>query len=304
MLEKKRFLSCLVAFIILVILPACNLPTTGVPCFVPALIKAIHSANADPDLDVLELATDCTYMLTEVDNTASFTIEGLIFEYGENGLPMITTPIIINGNNATIIRAIDAPDFRIFYITQTGILTINNLSLINGFADASMGDGTGSTFHGSGGAIYNDGGYLTINSSNLEANYAGALGGAIFSTRNTSTYINGSTIHDNSAPRGGGILLYGGGRLAVDSSEIFYNSASANGGGINLGYGAELVVTNSHIASNHSGQHGGGIFKDGGADRLPTTITNTTFQDNTADWSGGGVFIWRTPLSISNTDFI
>ncbi len=294
LIMKKRWVVGLVLGLFLVSLPACNMPTTGVACSVPALIKAINAANADVALDILELDPGCTYVLTAADNSDTFI--------GDNGLPRITTPIIINGNGATISRGSGAPDFRIFFVTNTGILTLNDLTLINGFADSAM-DGSFSAFPGSGGAIYNSDGYLEVNGSNVQINQAGFHGGAIFAMGG-ATFVNSSTINDNIAPRGGGIFLYGGGLLIVDDSEIIYNNASAGGGGISLEHGAELIVTNSVIASNHSGRRGGGIFKDGGADRLPTTITGTTFQGNTADWGGGGVFIWRTPLTISDSAFL
>ncbi len=305
MFENNIFRLPLAAKVMLAVLLVFSLTscTVEVDCNVPDLIAAINNANANPAPSTLNLDPGCIYTLTAVDNTATSSFGGSTFDYGDNGLPQITTPITINGNNATIIRGSSAPNFRIFFITDTGSLTINDLTLENGFADPSLPGGGGSAFPGSGGAIYNAGSYLEVNSSTLQANEAGVDGGAIFAIGGTTTYINGSTIHDNTAPHGGGILIYHGGLLSVVNSEISDNSASGSGGGINVGYGAELIVNASLIASNHSGRHGGGIFKDSGSDSLPTTITGTTFQDNTADWSGGGVFILRTPLTISDSHF-
>jgi len=304
MFENKYFRLIMAVLMLLVISLACSLTSTTVDCNVPDLIHAINTANSNPAHSTLDLASGCTYTLTAVDNTATSSFEGSTFEYGDNGLPQITTPITINGNNATIIRASDAPHFRIFYITDNGSLTINDLTLQNGFADGSLPGGGGSAFPGSGGAIYNDGCTLEVNNSILQNNQASFHGGAIFNISDANSYINDSTIQDNSAPRGGGIFVYHEGLLSIDNSEISNNIASVQGGGIGLEYGAELIIKNSLIASNFSGRHGGGIFKDAGPDRLPTTITGTTFQDNTADWSGGGVFIWRTPLVITDSQFI
>jgi len=305
MFGQRFLLINLASLIIIGLLAGCNLPSIiNVACNVTDLINALNVANANVDLTTLELDPGCTYTLTGVNNTATSTWGDTTFEYGDNGLPQIITPIIINGNNATILRAIGAPDFRFFFVKDTGSLIINGLTLINGFADASLPGGGGSAFPGSGGAIYNAGSYVEVNGSTLQANQAGFHGGAIFAISGATTYVNGSSIHDNVAPRGGGIFVYHGGLLSVDSSEIYYNSASTGGGGISLEHGAELIVNNSIFTSNHSGRRGGGIFKDAGSDRLPTTITDTTFQDNTADWGGGGVFIWRTPLTITGSHFI
>jgi hypothetical protein len=279
------------------------LSSCTVDCNVPDLIKAINNANANPAPSTLYLDHGCTYLLTAVDNTATSSTAGSTFEYGDNGLPQISTPITINGNDAAIIRASGAPDFRIFFITDTGELTINDLTLENGFADPSLPGGGGSAFPGSGGAIYNDNAYLEVNNSTLRDNQAGFDGGAIFGIGGTTTYINESLITENTAPSGGGIFIYHGGLLSIDNSSITDNNASNSGGGVNLEHGAELVVNASTFDANTAGRHGGGIFKDSGADHLPTTITNTTFQNNTADWGGGGVFIFRTPLTISDSIF-
>jgi len=301
MFEKNRFRLPLAAKVLLAVSLVFSL--TGcmveVDCNVPYLITAINNANANPAPSTLSLDPDCIYTLTAVDDTATSSFGGSTFDYGDNGIPQITTPITINGNNATIIRASGAPDFRIFFITDTGELTLNDLTLDNGFANRP-----GSAFPSSGGAIYIDGSYLQTNNVTMQNNQAASHGGAIFVIGGATTYINGSTIHDNTAPHGGGIFIYSSsGLLSVDNSEISNNSASGSGGGINLGYGAELIVNDSHIASNHSGRRGGGIFKNAGWGRLPTTITGTTFKDNIAEWGGGGVFIWRTPLTISDSRF-
>jgi len=303
MFENNVFRLPLAVKVLLAVSLACCLTScTTVDCNVPDLIAAINNANANPAPSTLDLDPGCIYTLTAVDNTATSFFGGSTFDYGENGLPQITTPITINGNDATIIRASGTTDFRFFYVTETGNLTINDLTLENGFADGTY-PGGGSALPGSGGAIYNDGSYLEVNSSTLQANQATFHGGAIFAVEGTTTHINGSMITDNTAPLGGGIFIYHGGLLSVDNSEITDNTASTRGGGISVDFGAELIVNDSLIASNHSGRHGGGIFKDSGWESLPTTITGTTFQDNTADWSGGGVFIWRTPLTIMDSQF-
>ena len=300
MMVKRNFFRLLLAtLILLAITLACDLTTTSVDCNVPDLIASINNANSNPAASTLDLAAGCTYTLTAIDNTATSSFGGSVFEYGDNGLPQISTPITINGNGATIIRASDAPYFRIFFVTDTGNLTLNDVTLENGIADV-----TGSAFPSSGGAIYTDGSYLEVNNATLQNNQSAFHGGAIFGISNATIYVNSSTIQDNTSPHGGGIFVYHEGFLSIDNCEISNNIATTSGGGIGLEYGTELIINASLIASNQAGRHGGGLFKDNGPDHLPTTITDTTFQDNTADWSGGGVFIWRTPLTISDSTFI
>jgi len=292
MFEIKISLKILATMTLLLLLPACNLPTSPieVACSVAELIDAINDANANNNHNTLELDPDCEYILTAVNNTDL---------YGENGLPAIITPITINGHNAMIRRDAGAPDFRIFYLKDTGELTLNDLTIENGFAEHSS-----SAFPGSGGAIYNSNSLLEVNRCNLVDNEASFHGGAIFSIQGGVSHVNDSLISQNTAPHGGGIFVYHSGQLTISGSTIANNDASTEGGGINVGHGAELIITDSTISNNHSVRRGGGIFKDSGDGDLPTTITNTIFEDNTADWSGGGVFIWRTPLTIVDSQFI
>ena len=240
--------SIFLLMIVLLLTPACTPShTTTVPCNVGDLIDAIDNANADAVLDTLDLDPDCVYMLTAVNTTVTSTSDGSTFEYGDVGLPPITTPITINGHNATISRANEAPNFRIFHILHTGNLTLNDLRIANGFASRP-----GSAFPSSGGAIYNDGALLTVNRSSLYSNTAGFHGGAIFDIGGATTHVNDSTLSDNSAPLGGGIFEYQSRLLSVEGSSITNNNADTEGGGINVGFGSELVIRKSVISFNHS----------------------------------------------------
>src|SRR5208337_2972325 len=78
----------------------------------------------------------------------------------------ITAPVQIAGDAApglTIARssAPGTPDFRIFYISAAGNLTLQNLTVSGGQA----------TYHG--GGIYNDGGAVTLTNDTLANNSAG-----------------------------------------------------------------------------------------------------------------------------------
>jgi len=321
MFKKDSLRFAAIGFVLLAISLACSLGGTTVDCNVPDLIASINNANANPAPSTLDLAAGCTYTLTAIDNTATSSFGGSTFDYGDNGLPQITTPITINGNNATIIRDSSAPPFRIFFITDTGDLTINDLTLENGFADRP-----GSAYPSSGGAVYVRGSIFTANNSVITSNQASFHGGAIFSVDIATVQLTGSAVTNNSAPLGGGIHMYHHGLLNIDSSDISDNSASNTGGGINAEHGAELVISNSTISGNTSARHGGGIF----ILRTPLTvedsefisnhadefgggmgyvndssesvlITGSTFSSNSADLNGGGIYFMGELMSINNT---
>ena len=59
-----------------------------VPCTQQALVASINAANAAGG-GTINLARGCHYRLMSADN-------------GENGLPLVSTRILVNGNNATV----------------------------------------------------------------------------------------------------------------------------------------------------------------------------------------------------------
>src|SRR5512139_1318560 len=74
-----------------VCLPGCVPP----PCTVAYLIYKINQANSTPaTTDTIDLPNGCVYTLTGIDNQTE----------GNNGLPVIISPVIINGNDSTIQR--------------------------------------------------------------------------------------------------------------------------------------------------------------------------------------------------------
>jgi hypothetical protein len=153
--------------------------------------------NANPDPDTLCLATDSTYILTAADNTG----------HGPNGLPVITTPITIHGNCATITRDPAAAPFRFFQVATTGNLVLHDLTLSGG-ATPTVNDALPES---DGGAIGSDG-TLTVSGSAFDGNRAGDDGGGVHSSTGTLT-IAASTFTNNTAgDDGGAIRLYSGHR--------------------------------------------------------------------------------------------
>ncbi|MFN8564803.1 MAG: choice-of-anchor Q domain-containing protein [Anaerolineae bacterium] len=123
---------------------------------VNALINAIHSANANPDVTRICFPWGSYYPLHGVDNYAD----------GPNGLPVITSPIVIDGNDSAIMHASGTP-FRIFHVAATGSLTVTRLHILNGYLDGGNGLGAG---------FYNAG-ELSVTESCLVGNVADAAGG-------------------------------------------------------------------------------------------------------------------------------
>jgi hypothetical protein len=212
--------------------------------------------------------------------------------------------LTLNGNNGGSNR-----DFRIFNIAASGDFILSGVTI------------SGAQTSGSGAAIYNRGGIVSISDCVLTNNIAGEWGGAI---RNGASENDGSeltlqrcTISNNTAADGGGISNHFGADVELYNSTLSGNTASDQGGAIysrttpgsanastftvgrssvlrnnsaGLGgaisnrYGTLNVQGNSQIYGNNATDFGGAIYNHGTAN-----ITNATVRDNEAEDSGGGI---------------
>ena len=155
-------------------------PTTArfVPCSgQAALVAAVNAANAAGG-GTINLTPGCHYALTSADN-------------GENGLPVISTRIFVNGNGATI----DGTNtVRVFEVDGPGgNLSLQAATITGGAAD-------------NGGGIENVGGTVTLNLSQVTGNTATQAGGGIASaTFDPSSVakltLNLSRVTDNTPDR-------------------------------------------------------------------------------------------------------
>jgi hypothetical protein len=297
-MRVRRFLAVAVAVGgVLVSVPATAFAQTLVPCSGSALQSAVEATNAAGG-GTLNLTPACTYTLTAPDNA-------------DNGLAVITTPIRINGNRATITRS-SATDFRFFLVTGTGNLTLDALTLANGRADSggairvglggrltlSTSTVTGSTATlGAGGGIYNFDGTVEVNNSTLTNNTA-TQGGGYFNIFADATF-NGSAIIDNhviSEAVGGG--MYNAlGSVIVNNTRIADNDATFSEGpggdqslGAGLANGGTLTLTGSPVINNvatGADAQGGGLYNIG-----TLNVTNSPIIGNAvtgANARGGGV---------------
>ncbi|HKB39511.1 MAG TPA: hypothetical protein VKD72_23950, partial [Gemmataceae bacterium] len=137
-----------------------NVLSTFTAATVGDLIADINAANAQGGKNTINL-TSTTYTLTAVDNTTD----------GPTGLPVIAPgdQLTIDGNGATITRS--AGRFRLLDVAADASLTLNDLTLQNGFA-------FGSGVAAEGGGIFSQG-KLTLNDVTMTINSAvGASGTA------------------------------------------------------------------------------------------------------------------------------
>jgi hypothetical protein len=252
-------------------------PPTFVSCSSGAagLVAAINAANGSGG-GTISLAWGCTYALTTPDN-------------GENGLPVVTTPISVYGNGATITGS---GAVRIFEVDGPG----GNLSLQN----VTLTGGAASDF---GGAIFNSSGTVTLNQSVVTGNSAVTAGGGIasgtFGPSTASLTLNGSLVTNNSSPgtgnfdgNGGGIVNAQG-KATLNFTRVSNNFAGgASGGGIATGNfmgspgpTSQLTLNLSQV-NNNSGPNAGG----GGIQNLAGNVSINGSQVNgNTSLNGGGI---------------
>ena len=302
--------------------------TVNVPCSGPAggpagLVAAISAANGSGGA-AINLAAGCTYQLTAANNTNP--------TLGNNGLPVITSPITLNGSGSTI--AGNDSTFRILQVSSTGNLTVQGVTITGGNT-TGMGGGilnlegtlilnasqvTGNTAQGgpmsAGGGIASGTlgtgplGTATLNASQVTGNTTSGSAGGILNHGGTLT-LNASQVADNTAANGGGGIASGTGgtgtnsasNLVLNSSQVTGNTANggprAGAGGI--ANGGTATITASQVTGNNApGGFGGGILNHGQMTIRASTVTNNTTPTDNAGDQGGGAGIANlniTPLT-------
>ncbi|MFJ6673703.1 hypothetical protein ACIQMJ_21550 [Actinosynnema sp. NPDC091369] len=155
-----------------VILPAtpAHAAVITVPCDPVALVESVAAATDSPGEDTLALTPNCVY-----------TLPRPAVEAGEEGLPRVRGRLVIRGNDATVRRAPDAPQFRL--ISNWGDLTLDRVTLTGGHAPDGVGvDTWGQGMSGGDGGAIENWGPLTITDSVLTGNSAGAPGADVTAT--------------------------------------------------------------------------------------------------------------------------
>ncbi len=221
---------------------------------VTALINAIITANSNGEADIINLAANGNYTLTVINFTS--TMPNTTGNASQRGLPRILNDVTgldltINGNGATIRRAVSAPNFGIFAIQ--GQTIINDLTIRNGNVNA-QGAGVFLEFKG-----------------NTELN-------------NCKFYDNTSTL--NAEGGGGGIYTKSLSVLRVTDC-YFENNTAVNQGGAISNLLSNLYITNSTFINNRTTDLtgadpcGGAIYDDGArGDNGEIIIRGSTFEDN------------------------
>ena len=285
------------------------------------LRQAILDAASDGQADVIDfdnsLAGQAITLTTSDANT----------DYGPTGLVIDDDDITIDGSDAPGLTISGDTVQRIFAVTGTGTLTLEDITLSGGWAQGGNGGnssqgGGGGGGAGMGGAVFNEGtfnAYGVTFTNNVAQGGFGGFGGEGGDTGSSvgggggGMGIDGADGSDGgsggggggSSPGGGGGFGSGGGGggssgAAVGGAGGFgggggggYRAANVAGfggaGGYGGGTGASVsaVGTGDGTAGGGGAGMGGGIFNNGGT----VVLINDTLTGNTAAGGEGGLVL-------------
>ena len=156
-----------------------------------------------------------------------------------------------------------------------------------------------------GGGLYIESeGVTTVRDCIIEDNYAEDGGGGVYTDWPGEVALTNCTIRNNSTDGdGGGIYGYGAENLTISGCTISGNEAmDGEGGGIYSYYCYIFDLVGSTISGNSASDNGGGLYGEsmyGYGDEGPSLISNCTFDSNTTEESGGGIYLY----SVDDNDY-
>ena len=235
-----------------------------------------------------------------VSSTITFTKETVL-----DGGGLVT---LSGGGTARILY------FDSAYDLTTPRLTVQRLTFRDGDSPAG-GDDTAV----GGGAIYRDGGSLTVIDCNFFDNHAPSpgqdiAGGAIYAFGGGETVISGSTFQGNSASNGGAVGSLNGDVTLINT--VLTNNAATGtdgnpghggcGGAVYMDGADEVTsVCGVTIANNTAGAIAGAFFRVSNLNNGTFSMDRTTIDNNsvTATTTGdaGGMYLQGLQLTITNT---
>jgi len=217
--------------------------------------------------------------------------------------------VTLSGGGTSRILLLDSS-----YDRTTPRLTVQRLVFRDG-----MGPATGDDTAVGGGAIYRDGGSLTVVDCTFENDRARSpgqdvAGGAIYGFGGGETVIVGSTFTGNSASNGGAVGSLNGDLLVVNSA-FTGNAASGSGGNPGQGgCGGAIYMDGTHekaflcgvrIAGNEAGGLGGGVFRVSndatGSFSMNASIVDSNRVTPPDAGNAGGLYLQGLRLAVTNS---
>ena len=257
-----------------------------------SLREAVLASNANPGVDVIQLAYGGVYTLTipasggDTAATGDLNVTDTVNFVFPDARCNVACDATIKGRAGW--------QDRILQIENNAQVTMSSVVIRDGNLTGDVG----------GGIAINSGSVLTLTFATVTHNAAGQGGGGIYNGgRLTLLSSNVSYNQTNSASNGGGGIINNG-LLVLLSSSVSDNqvNSAADGGGIYSVSFSSLVTDDASISNNTAGGDGGGLEFLG--DPQTSSLIYLTISHNTAGTDGGGLWSDRNGLALSNSTVV
>ncbi len=269
------------------------------------LRAAIQEANALAGPDTITLQ-GLTYTLTRSGSGENSAATGDLDVTGVGdltiqGVSPTSTRILAGGGGGFSSQGID----RVFHFIGKNNVTINNVSIENGYVTGAKGGG---------GGIFNEAAWVTLSNCQVlqsitawsDSARSGGQGGGVYNAAGAKMTINNCTFRGNKANTStnssenafnGGGALYNGGEMLVSNSVIDANTSSRFGAGVlnntgTLSITASIINGNTGPAIDSSGF--GGASGAGGGGGIANFSGQVTLRDSRVSanrsMEGGGIY--------------
>ena len=274
--------------------------------------------------DVSTPTTTITSCTADALQAAATTGGTIVFSCGSSPVTIAITQAITFSQETVIdggglVTLDGGGTTRIFYLdsnynTATPRLTVQRLAFKRG-----LGPPTGDDTARGGGAIYRNGGSLTVIDSQFDDNHAGMTGqdlagGAIYGFGGGDTIVSGSTFTNNSASDGGAIGSLNGDLTIVNSTFATNAATGTDGNPGNGGCGGALYMDGGKeatslcgvkITTNTAGAVGGGFFRVSNDHTGTFAMDRSTVDGNTVtpttSGNAGGLYLEGLALDITSS---
>jgi hypothetical protein len=262
-----------------------------------------HTISLRDAIAAANLSTHPTTILFKAGLTGEIALSSGA-SYGEF---LITHPVTIIGPGpGKLTISANSSDSRIFDLEASA--SISGVSLIDG-------NGVGTNFDGSGGAIYSSHSLALSNVVISGCTTTGGKGGGVYIKENSpgvTVSVKSCVISGNTSDFGtGGIEIYASKSIQILNSVISGNtgaSSSTDGGGLVADIsptGTGLSLSGDTIINNRGGNNTYGGGADLGSNGAPISLVNSTISGNTAGNRGGGLYLYQPTgkgiVSVTNT---
>lgn len=272
--------------------------------FFLTLFHALHSVQAaeftvtnnnDSGAGSLREAIDNANQTASADNiTFDPSLNGQTIVLTSGALVISHALTIDASNLQNRVRVSGNDNSRVFYINNSGNVTMTNLVIADGTTLPFIGFSCKNLCGG--GILVESDGQLTLVDSIVTENYASSGGG--ISSGGTLSLFNSQIVDNETLYDGAGLRLSG--NTTIQSSDIISNTSNGvGGGGIYAETSESINVLSSTIAHNNTTGSGGGIYS---YNPISMIIEGSTIANNVATNDGGGVYIASSFLSISAVD--